>query len=183
LLSLNGTVTLTFVGTGSTSCTMPANNDMVMRVPNFTASLVGGGTFTASSLSASGQVLTRTGASAYTFNNTGMRRTFVTGSNQTFIDMTSQTTSDIIFTGNSRTNRSITSGTLQLTNNLNGQVCNVTPNTVTWTSASCNCPTSGTWTGSCSTGEAINVAFTSTCGSVGVSFGTTVKTLTLDRCN
>lgn len=184
LLTVDGNVTLTFVGTGAASCTMPTIGDMVMRVPAYSASLPSGaGIFTVAALTASGQILTRTGASSYEFNNTGVRRTFTGNNGSVALDMTTQTTSDITLTGNSRLNRTITGGSLQLTNNLNSQVCTVSPNAVTWTSANCGCPTSGTWTGSCSTGENINVAFTSTCGSVGVSFGATSKTLTLDRCN
>lgn len=183
LVSVSGTVSLAFSGTGSATCTIPANGDSVSRIPAFTATLVGGAAFTASALTASGQVLTRIGASSFILNNTGVRRVYTSGSGVILADVTTTTTSDITISGTTRTNRVVNGGALQVTNNLTSQVCTVSPNNVAWTSASCNCPTSGAWIGSCSTGEAVAVTFTSTCGSVDTAFGATSKTITIDRCN
>lgn len=183
LVSVTGNVSLTFTGTGSGTCTIPSNGDSVSRIPAFTATLVGGAAFTASALTASGQVLTRTGASSFTLNNTGIHQVYTSADGDVLADVTTTTTSDITISGTTRTNRVVNGGALQITNNLTTQVCTLSPNNVEWTSASCNCPTSGVWTGSCSTGEALSVAFTSTCGSVDTMFGTTSKTLTIDRCN
>ncbi|AZZ35938.1 hypothetical protein CIK05_03730 [Bdellovibrio sp. qaytius] len=182
LVSVSGTVTLSYTGTGSATCTIPASGDSVSRVPAFTATLVGGAAFTASALS-TGQILTRTGGSSFTLNNTGIRRVYTSASGATLADMTTMTTSDITISGTTRTDRVINGGALQVKNNLTSQVCTATPNNVAWTSMTCNCPTSGTWTGSCSTGESLSVAFSSTCGQVATTFGSTSKTLTIDRCN
>lgn len=183
LVTVSGTVSLTYSGTGSATCTMPMMSDSVTRVPAFTAFLpAGAGSLSALALS-TGQTLTRTGSGTFSFSNSGIRHVY-TGSNGSAVaDFTTATTADISISGTTRTDRVINGGLLTVTNNLNSQVCTVTPNNVAWTSAGCNCPTSGTWTGSCSTGEPISAAFTSTCGSVNTMFGTTSKTITIDRCN
>ncbi len=183
LVSVSGTVSLAFAGTGSGTCTIPTNGDSVSRVPAFTATLVGGVTFTTSTVTASGQVLTRLGASSFALNNTGVHQVYTSADGDVLADITTLTTSDITISGTTRANRVVNGGALQITNNLTAQVCTVSPNDVTWASSSCNCPTSGTWTGSCSTGETLSMTFTSTCGSVDTMFGTASKTLTIDRCN
>ncbi|WP_409479383.1 hypothetical protein [Pseudobdellovibrio sp. HCB154] len=183
LVTVSGTITLTYAGTGSGTCTIPAVGDSVAQVPAFTASLVGNnGSFAASALS-TGQTLTRASSGTFTFANTGIRRVYTSGSGNAIADITTLTTSDITISGTTRTNRVINGGVLQVTNNLTNEVCNVSPNNVTWTSGSCSCPTSGTWTGTCSTGQPVSVAFTSTCGSVETMYGTASKTLTIERCN
>lgn len=66
LATVSGTVTLTFAGAGSGTCTIPAAGDSVNRVPVFGATLVGNnGSFTTSALS-TGQTLTRTGSGTWT---------------------------------------------------------------------------------------------------------------------
>lgn len=183
LVSVSGTITLTYAGTGSGTCTIPAVGDSVTQVPAFAASLMGNnGSFGASALS-TGQTLTRASSGTFTFTNTGIRRVYTSGSGNAIADITTATTSDITISGTTRTNRVINGGVLQVTNNLTNEVCNVSPNNVTWTSGACSCPTSGTWTGTCSTGQPVSVAFTSTCGSVETMYGTASKTLTIERCN
>ncbi len=183
LVAVSGTVTLSYSGTGSGTCTIPANGDAVTRVPAFTASLpANAGSFSTSALS-TGQTLTRTGSGTFTFSNTGIRRLYTGPTGSAVADITTATTADILVSGTTRANRVINGGALAVTNNLTNQVCTVSPNNVAWTSTTCNCPTSGTWTGTCSTGEPVSVAFTSTCGSVDAVFGTASKTVTIDRCN
>lgn len=183
LATVSGTVTLTYAGTGSGTCTTPGVGDSVSRVPAFGATLIGNnGSFTTSALS-TGQILTRTGSGTFTFSNSGIRRVYSSGSGSAIADITTATTSDITISGTTRTDRVVNGGTLQVTNNLTNEVCNVSPNNVAWTSASCSCPTSGTWTGTCSTGEPVSVAFTSTCGTIETMYGTTSKTVTIERCD
>ena len=175
-------MTLTYAGTGSGTCAIPAIGDSVNRVPAFTATLVGNnGSFEASAVS-TGQTLTRTSSGTFTFGSTGIRRVYTSGSGNAIADMTTLTTSDITISGTTRTNRVVNGGMLQVTNNLTNEVCNVSPNNVTWTSAACSCPTAGSWTGVCSTGQPVSVIFTSTCGTVNTAYGSTSKTLTLERC-
>lgn len=182
--TITGSIKLVFAGSGASSCQMPVPSDSATRTPNFTITGARGATFQVSVPSGgTGQTLTRTGTgTTFSFNNTGIRRAFTTASGATLLDVTTKTTSAISISGTSRANRSLTGGTLQVTNNLNGQVCTITPSSVTWISG-CNCPTSGSWTGSCTSGETLTVAFNSTCGSSTVTLGSEVKTVTLDRCN
>ena len=185
LVAVSGSVALTYVGTGSASCTIPMNGDSVTRIPAFTATLpASAGAYFVSALS-TGQTITRTVSETFSFSNTGIRRIYTSGasSGTTVADITTSTTTDIIISGTTRVGRVINAGTLVIANNLTSAVCTVTPNNVAWTSSGCACPTSGTWTGACSSGEAISMAFTSTCGSVQTSFGAASKTLTLENCN
>lgn len=183
LVSVSGSVSLTFAGSGANACTMPLVGDSVSRVPAFTASLPGGaGSFAMTALS-TGQTLTRTASSTFAFSDSGIRRVYTAGNGSVVADMTTSTTSDISISGTTRTDRVVNGGSIQITDNLNSQSCTVTPNNVAWTSTSCNCPTSGTWTGSCTTNESIAVEYTSTCGRVNSTIGSTSKTLTIDRCS
>lgn len=181
--TITGSVQLVFAGTGAASCQIPATNDSVTRTPNFTITGARGATFQVSVPSGgTGQTVTRAGTDSFNFNNTGIRRSFTTAAGTTLLDVTTKTTSDIALSGSTRATRSITGGALQVTNNLNSQVCTLSPSSVQWTDG-CNCPTSGSWTGSCSTGETLTVAFSSTCGSSTVTLGSDVKTISMDRCN
>lgn len=184
LVSVSGTVTLTYTGTGLNTCTMPMVGDSVSRVPAFTATLpASAGTVISSALS-TGQTLTRTGSGTFTFSNSGIRRVYAGSTGSAIADFTTVTTSDISISGTTRTDRVIDGGTLVVTNNLDtDETCTVSPNNVAWTSAGCSCPTSGSWTGNCSSGEPISMVFTSTCGRVNATLGTASKTLTIDRCN
>ncbi len=181
--TITGTVQLAFSGTGAASCQIPATSDAVTRTPNFTITGARGANFKVGvPTSATGQTLTRTGVGAFSFNNTGIQRSFTTAAGTTLLDVTTKTTSNITISGSSRASRQVTGGVLQVTNNLNSQVCTLSPSSVQWTSA-CSCPTSGSWTGSCSTGETLTIAFSSTCGSSTVTLGSDVKTVSFDRCN
>lgn len=180
--TLTGSVQLVFAGTGAASCTLPSNADSVTRTPNFTITGARGATFQVTA-SGAGQTVTRTGASAYTFAHTGIRRVFTTPAGNTLLDVTTSTTSNVTFTGNSRSGRALTGGTIQVANNLTGITCSLTPSSVTWGSASCNCPTSGSFSGTCTSGAAISVTFSSTCGQSTTTIGSDTKTVTLDRCN
>lgn len=181
--TITGSIQLAFSGSAASSCQIPNNTDSVTRTPNFTITGARGATFkVAVPTGATGQTLTRTGGSTFTFSNSGIQRSFTTAAGSVLLDVTTKTTSDISISGSSRASRQVTGGVLQVTNNLNGQVCTISPSSVQWTST-CNCPTSGSWTGSCSSGETLTVAFSSTCGSSTVTLGSDVKTVTLDRCN
>lgn len=182
--AVSGTVTLTFAGSAAEMCEIPEVNDSVTRVPALSGQLLAGvGTFTIMPVSGSvGQVITRTASSTFTFSDAGVRRTMNDSNGNIISDTSTQTTSPITITGAARAGRTINGGALQITDHQNNQTCNLIPNGVTWTSGSCNCPTSGTLSGTCSTGEPISVAFTSSCGSVNTSFGSTSKTVMLDRC-
>lgn len=185
LISVSGTVTLTYSGSGSSTCTIPGVGDSVNSIPAFKTTLAGNnGSYVVSPVS-TGQTLTRTASSTFSFNNTGIRRVYTAGSSSTttVADLTTATTAPISVSGTTRTGRVVNGGSLQVTDNITNEVCTVSPNNVTWTTSSCSCPTSGTWSGSCSTGNAISVVFTSTCGRVDVMYGAASKTAVVERCN
>lgn len=178
--SMSGNITLTFAGTGASSCTIPLANDSVSRSPNYSITGLRGATFTVKSTS-TGQTLTRTGATSFDFTNSGIRRTFVTPKGNTILDITSTTGSAISVTGNNRNTRTMSGGSLIINNNLTNVSCTLTPSAVSWTS-SCNCPTSGSWSGTCSDSSTFQVTFGSTCGETTVTKDGSVSTVTMDRC-
>lgn len=178
--SLSGNVTLSFSGTGASSCSIPMSNDSVSRVPNFSITGLRGATFAVSATS-TGQTITRVNATDFTFSNSGIRRTFVTPKGATILDVTASTSSPITVSGTLRAGRVMTGGGLTIVNNLTSVSCSLTPSSVTW-EASCNCPTSGSWSGNCSDSTTMNVAFNSTCGQATVTRGSESSTITMDRC-
>ncbi len=178
---ISGNVRLTYSGSNEANCTIPSTSDSVSRTPDFTISGVRGATFEVSSVGL-GQTLTRTGVNSFSYSNSGISRSFTTPKGITLLYLTVATQSDLTFTGNSRSGRQITGGTLEIENNINSRVCTITPDSVTWGNANCNCPTSGSFTGTCSTGESLDMVFSSTCGNANLTLGTEVKAISLDRC-
>ncbi len=177
---MSGNITLNFSGTGASSCTIPAANDVVSRVPNFSITGLRGATFSVSATS-SGQSLTRSGSTTFNFTNSGIRRSFVTPKGDTILDITTATGSAIQVTGNNRANRTVNGGSLIVTNNISGVSCTLTPSSVQWSSG-CNCPTAGQWAGSCSDSSQFTVAFGNTCGEATVTKGSGSSTIVMDRC-
>lgn len=180
--TMTGSVQLLFTGSNAAGCTAPNIADTIARTPAFVITGARGGTFEVSSGS-SGQVLTRLGTNTFSFINGGIRRVFTTVTGTTLLDLTTSTSSPVTFTGSSRLNRQITGGAIEIKNNLNDETCSVTPNDVTWTSAACNCPNSGTFTGTCSSGESFSMSLLGTCGRATVTVGDVSKTITMDRCS
>lgn len=179
--TVNGTISLAYSGTGAASCTMPLNNDAVVRVPNFTITGLRGATYAVSAVS-SGQQVKRTGANNLTFSSTGIRRKFTTGGGTILLDVTTSTSAPIGITGDARNTRTISGGgNLIVTDNLTFNTCTLAPFSVGWTS-SCNCPTSGTWSGVCGDTKTLSVAFTNICGTAQVTHGSDVKLVVMDRC-
>jgi hypothetical protein len=178
--TMDGNVTLEFSGSGAGTCTIPNATDSVSRKPNYSITGLRGATFTVSAPS-TGQTLTRTGATTFDFTNSGIRRTFVTPKGTTLLDVTAATGSAISVTGNNRNTRTMSGGSLVVTNNLTSVSCTLTPSSVQWTSA-CNCPTAGSWSGTCSDASSFQVAFSSTCGQTTVTKDGVATTVTMDRC-
>jgi hypothetical protein len=172
-----GDVTLSFT---NSSCKMLVNGDKIERNPNIAVSGRRSAILVISKSGSYGQRLTRTSASAFTFSSDGVTRKF-TANGQTLYDQTTSTVTDITVTGASRASRTLSGGTLRVVNNLTSQVCDYTPNAVQWVSA-CNCPMSGTWTGSCTGGKTSTLTFTSTCGTATYTEGDETQTVALDRC-
>ena len=181
--SITGNITLTF---SDAACSAGSSSQTVKRVPNFTVTGLRGATFNVSATTANGQILTRGAGTASTFANEGIRRTFVTPKGATILDVTTTTGTAINVTGTNRTGRTMSGGSLILTNNLTNEICTLTPSTspvLTWTGG-CSCPTQGFWSGTCSpSSKTFKVTFGATCGEVTVeNTGETTQTVTLDRC-
>lgn len=178
--SMDGNVTLTFAGSGAASCTIPNSTDSVSRSPNYSITGLRGATFSVSATS-TGHTLTRVNSTDFNFTNAGIRRTFVTPKGTTLLDVTSATGSAISVVGTSRNNRTMSGGTLVITNNLTSVACTLVPSSVQWTSA-CNCPTAGSWAGTCTDSSTFQVAFGSKCGETTVTKDGVATTVTMDRC-
>ncbi len=168
------------MGTGAGTCTIPSANDTVSRIPNYSITGLRGATFSVSATT-TGQSLKRTGATTFDFTNAGIRRGFVTPKGNTILDITTTVVSPIQVTGNGRTSRTVSGGTLVVANNLSGVSCNLQPTAVSW-SVGCNCPTSGSWAGSCSDASTFSVAFGAVCGHATVTKGSEVNDVVMDRC-
>jgi len=181
LAVFSGTVTFTWSNGGLNNCTMPAANDSVSRKPNFTITGLRGGTFTASATGTIGQTITRgSAAGSFTFSNDGIRRVLKDGGGTTLLDFTTTTTTSLAITGAARSGRVLNGGTLHVVNNVSGTTCDFSPSNVTWTST-CNCATSGSWTGSCSDGKTATVTLTG-CGTATLEVGSGSTDVTFDRC-
>ncbi|MCM2278489.1 MAG: hypothetical protein NDJ89_10485 [Oligoflexia bacterium] len=177
LSTITGSVTVT---KSNSDCVAPLSaGDTVTRVPAFTITGPHGGTYTVSKTGTIGQRVTK-GASSFTFSNDGINRTFVTGAGTTLFNFTTKTTADLTFTGTSRLNRTLVSGTISVTDNIKNVTCAFTPSNVTWTDA-CNCPMSGSWSGSCGDDATASISLTG-CGTATVTVGSESKSVTFDRC-
>lgn len=185
-ISFTGTVTLTW--TGAVNCNTTGNGSSITRVPNFTVQGRRSANLAVTKTGASGQVLVR-GASAndYTFASDGINRKFTRNGN-TIFDHTSSTGTSFVITGaSSRAGRVIQSGSLRIKNNVSNVTCTYTANNVTWGTAACNCPTSGSWTGSTNCDDGNGHLTTSTlvingCGTGKYTEGNETTDVTFDRC-
>ena len=182
IATFTGTVTLTW--SNGSACSMGASTQYVTRVPNFTVTGRRGATLTVSKSGAIGQRLTwfsGVGATrVFKFSNDGIRRVFSAGGSPLF-DFTTTTTSDITVTGTNRdTSRVMNGGTLRVMNNLTNVSCDYTPSSATW-SSTCNCPTSGSFSASCSDGTTSAITLTG-CGTANFTLGSDSQAVTFDRC-
>jgi hypothetical protein len=83
--------------------------------------------------------------------------------------------------GSLREGRSLSGGTLRVTNNVNQVTCDFSPTNVTWGSPYCNCPTAGSGSATCSTGPGVTLSLTG-CGTGTLTSGTLSQSVTFDRC-
>ncbi len=178
--TISGNIILAYAGTHTNLCNISSASDSVSRAPNFTISGLRGATFKVATVGI-GQTLTRVGAGSFTLTNAGIRRTFVTPKGTTKLDITASTGSAVTITGDARNTRNMNGGIILIKDNLTDVTCTLTPNNMAWTS-SCNCPTSGSMSGTCSDSSTFAVAFNSTCGESTVTKSGVDTTVTLDRC-
>lgn len=183
--TFNGTVILTWGGAGVTNCSLGTAGSHITRVPDFSVSGLRNATLDVEKTGSIGQRITWDSGSgtnkAFSVTNDGVRRTFsIAGS--TLFDYTTTITSPISVVGTTRASRVMTGGNLRVTNNNSGNVCNFVPTNVTWNNSSCNCPTSGTWAGSCSSGGTASVTITG-CGTADLTIGDESESISFDRCS
>jgi hypothetical protein len=178
--TLNGDITLTF---SESTCSMMNINDVVTRTADYQITGPRGATLAVTS-PGGGQVVTRTGAAAFTYQVLGMERIATEASGKKLFDISTQTSSDIGVTGDSRSTRVMNGGDLVVTHHLAGYTATISPNNVTW-SAGCNCAVSGSWTGT-ATGSvtgAYTVLITG-CGTATVTASNGYsKDIQFDRCS
>lgn len=179
----SGDVTLTWSIAG-TNCSMGATaGARIERIPNFTVTGRRGATLAVSKTGTFGQrieMVTPGATSVVKFSNDGINRTFTAASTVLF-NQTTATSGDITVTGTSRASRVMSGGSLNVTNNLTSVVCNYVPTNVTWAGGTCNCPTSGSWAGTCSDGKTTTLDITG-CGTANYSEGSVTEAVTFDRC-
>lgn len=181
LASFTGTIDLNFTNDDN-NCLLDEAGETVVRAPNFAVTGRRGATLSVTKSGTVGQTITR-GATAgsFTFANDGIRRSFTTAAGQTLFKYKTETTSPLTITGTSRLDRVITGGTLKITDELTQETCDVTPNNLTWNTASCNCAVSGNWSGTCSSGDAVAIVVNG-CGLATLTKGETSVSVVFDRC-
>ena len=98
------------------------------------------------------------------------------------MDFTTTVTQPITITGEMRSGRVMTGGSLQVKNNITSVTCSYSPTNVTWApGTTCNCPTQGTWQGTCSDNKTSTLVLTG-CGTGNYTEGTQTDPVTFDRC-
>ncbi len=180
--TLSGTVTLTWDDDAvDNTCKMTQEGHSISRDPEFTATGLRGATLHVEKTGVVGQRITRgSQAGTFTFTNDGIRRSFKNANNKTLFDFTTTTVDGINITGTSRANRVVDGGVLRVKNNKTDVTCDITPSNVTWEST-CNCATSGSWSGTCSDSDSITIDITG-CGSATLTKGSTSISVEFDRC-
>ncbi|MGZ3691078.1 MAG: hypothetical protein ACXVAX_06230 [Pseudobdellovibrio sp.] len=180
---MSGDVTLTWGGS-SANCTLGTNpGNTITRVPSYSVTGLHDAVLSVSKTGTVGQRLTLTGSSPMTFlfTNDGIKRKFTTSNNTVIFDQTSSVTSAMTITGADRNSRVLSGGSLRVTDNLNSTTCDFSPTNVTWNTASCNCPTQGSWSGTCSDGSTTTLQITG-CGTATFTKDSTTTNVSFDRC-
>jgi len=179
--TLSGTTTLSW---SNNTCTLTAISDTVTRVPNFTLTGRRSATLTVNKTGSYGQKLTASSVNApnsiFLFESDGIRRKFTAGSS-TLFDQTTSVSPGITVTGNNRLSRTLSGGVVRVYNNLTGVTCTYSPTNITWGLSTCNCPTSGYWSGSCSNSKQLTLEITG-CGTANYTEGGETSSVTFDRC-
>jgi hypothetical protein len=177
--TLAGTVTLTF---NRPLCVVLTAGDAVTRTANLTLTGAYGGTLEITS-PGGGQTLTKT-AAGFDYTVGGMERVLTGPGGRTLFDVATRTIAPIVVTGSSRADLKIVSGSLEVDHRLAGFKTTLTADNLAWT-ASCNCATSGTLSGTISGGkhDGKSAAVTLTgCGEADVTIDGETKSVELDRC-
>lgn len=180
--TFSGTVRLTW--NNAATCSMNSTFEYVVREPSFSVTGRLGATLSVSKVGTYGQRLTWTSGSGvnkvFLFDSDGINRTYTSSDGSILFNQTTYVMSPITITGTSRSNRIMTGGVLRVYNDLTRVSCNYTPTDVTWT-ADCNCPTSGSWAGTCSNSNDSALTITG-CGKAQYTNGDFSESVIFDRC-
>jgi hypothetical protein len=185
--AFSGSVSLTWAGAG-TACAInfSSTGGNITRKPTYSVTGLKSASLEVKVASPSnyGQRITHvsgSGSSAvFSFSSDGINRKFTDSFGSTAFDFTSSTTSNLTVTGTSRYPRLINGGPLHVVNNLNSVNCDFTASSVAW-SGTCNCPTSGSWSVSCSDGKTGSL-YLNGCGSATMTLGGVSQSVSFDRC-
>jgi hypothetical protein len=179
--TVSGTATLTWAVANS-GCSISGDGGTITRVPNISITGLRNATLSITKSATVGQVLTRVNSTSFNLTNDGIRRKFTLGST-TLLDKTTSTVtgSPITITGTSRTSRVMNGGYLRVFNNISNTYCDYTPESVTWSTTSCNCPVQGRWKGTCSDSKSVTLDITG-CGTATYTEGNDTSSVNLDRC-
>ncbi len=134
------------------------------------------------------ETITRTASDTLTYANTGITREFYTELDGTILEFIGSTTTDIAIDSRDRTEREVTAGVIEITNETSEETCTFTPGTsskaVTW-QASCRCPVLGQWNGQCSgtsKGSGTATVKFNGCGAVDFTYRGETTSMNVDRC-
>jgi hypothetical protein len=179
LVAVDGSVNLTF--SDAAVCNIATVGDSVNRTGSLTLSALGGSL--AITAPGGGQTLTRT-ATGFTFAVPGMERVLTLPSGRTLFDISTMTSTPLTITGSSRSDMVIVGGALAVTHHLAGYSVSLTPDNLAWT-ATCNCASSGSLSGTVSGGKDDGKSATVTitgCGTADVTVDGDTESVTMDRC-
>lgn len=169
---------------GQVLCLLFEINEFIKRDPDFIITGRLGATIKVKKISLDDQKLTWISGEGedkvFRFESDGINRSYKALDNSIMFDQTTSVVSPITVTGTNRFNRKMSGGILRVRNNLTGDSCDYTPTDVLWT-PNCNCPTSGSWTGTCSNSNKSNLMITG-CGTATFTDGSFRENVILDRC-
>jgi hypothetical protein len=185
--TLNGSTLMTW--TGGSGCTLSGLSQSIRITPSYTVS-GNNMTLTSTNTGTYGSTLTWASGSGTTrvmnYTSDGISRT-LRYNGTTLLDIDTRTNSPITVTGSARANRVLSSspGALEGVNNTTSESCTFQPSGVTWAANNCNCATSGSWVGTCSSLGTFQMTITG-CGLAAIYYtqsGTSKQqAISLDRC-
>lgn len=174
----------TFNWSNATLCQLTRLLENISRSPNIRTTGRRNATLIIQKSGSYGQRLTWVSGNGtdkvFTFESDGINRVFKTQTGLVDFDHTTFTEAPLVVTGTTRSNRIVTGGTLRVRDNLSQSFCDYTPENVAWAS-SCNCPTKGVWSGTCSNENLTSLTITG-CGTGHFEDGTFSEEVVFDRC-
>lgn len=174
----------TFSWSNATTCALTLLLESITRSPNILVTGRRNATLSIFKSASYGQRLNWVSGDGndkvFTFESDGISRVFRTETGLTDFDHTTSTLTPLFVSGTARNNRIVHGGILRIRDNLSQSFCDYTPKNVEWTN-SCNCPTKGVWSGSCSNENLTSLTITG-CGTGHFEDGSFSEEVVFDRC-